>query len=195
MKDTGILILTTYVSLTSFLIGYGFRVSFEHDGSSLQWEVLLTGLTAILAGYLAIHAASMSLKHKESKEAIRFAGKVRRTIGGSIKGIEGLATRLHSSPVAPENIRDVVSLTREIAPEPNQFTPLELQLSYDQLAVSLNQADGYNRSHCSSETEAIFEVQEHLKVLLICLRDLDRSASKWYSKAMDEMYPHTKPST
>ncbi|WP_430470096.1 hypothetical protein [Thalassospira lucentensis] len=186
MKDQGMILLTGYVGITSFLLGYGYK-SLAVDEAALQWEVLLTGLAAILAGYLAIHAASTSQRSKETKEAIRFSGKVRRTVKGSIRGINNLVRTLNMSDVAPEDLHKIVKLTREIAPEPNEFTPIDLQLSYDQLDVMLNQANDYRRLDFSTETEAISEANQLLIHIAASLKDLDAKASKWYGRAFEEM--------
>ncbi|WP_336232584.1 hypothetical protein [Thalassospira sp. CH_XMU1458] len=197
MRDSGILLLTSFVALVAGCIGYGLGdglARYENVTSALvgpdrlQWEVMLTGLAAIIAGYMAIYAASTSQRRKETKEAIRFSGKVRRTIRGSIRGIENSIGRINESRFAPENLREIADLTREIAPEPNEFTPLELQLSYDQLDVMLNQTNGYSRHQFETEAEAINEARQLLTHLTGCLKDLDYRASKWYDKAFEEMH-------
>ncbi|MBL4840810.1 MAG: hypothetical protein JKY47_08250 [Thalassospira sp.] len=189
--------MTSFVALVAGCIGYGLGDGLaRYDNVTnalvgpdrLQWEVMLTGLAAIVAGYMAIYATSTSQRRKETKEAIRFSGRVRRTIKGSIRGIENSIRRLNRSKVAPENLREIVDLTREIAPEPNEFTPLELQLSYDQLDVMLNQTNGYSRNQFETDAKAIKEARQLLTHLANCLRDLDYRASKWYDKASEEMY-------
>ena len=72
MKDRGMMLLTSFVALVAGCIGYGIgdslaryeNVTHALVGSDrLQWEVMLTGLTALLGGVLAYLGSTARLRH------------------------------------------------------------------------------------------------------------------------------------
>jgi hypothetical protein len=78
MKDSGILILTLFVAITALLLGYGIGVNVTQNRETaiiftgpnrIQWEVLLTGIIALAAGYLAYLGATKPDKERKKQLA------------------------------------------------------------------------------------------------------------------------------
>lgn len=156
MKDSGIWLLTSFVALIAGSIGYGLGdglARYENitralvGPDRLQWEVMLTGLTAIGGGYLAYRGAVKPYKDQRQSDAIAFKHRTEEAMAHFKfwtidKSLWGIICAQSSDDDDIEKFEDMIidmanTTLNDLPDIPNSLTTQELIAKRDRFVSAL----------------------------------------------------------